>query len=110
MGDQRRNRLPPPAASRRENDSTRCSERSPRDFFYRNVDEEAMQISRWMSVLYFVTALAAPVLLYAGPDVLSPAAPAIANAALDGRFTLHPHTACKASATATRPSTPAARC
>ena len=69
-----------------------------------------MDVSRWLSVLYFVTALAAPVLLYAGPDTLSPAAPAIANAALDGRFTLHPQPACKATTAAKARVTPGKRC
>ena len=59
-----------------------------------------MHASRWMSILYFVTLLGAPVLLYVGPDVLSPAAPAIANAALDGRFTFDAHAACKAATAA----------
>lgn len=70
-----------------------------------------MHVSRWMSVLYFVTALAAPVLVYFGPDVLSPAAPAIANAALDGRFAFDAHAACKAATAAARiPSAVGRRC
>ena len=54
-----------------------------------DVEQRSRRVSRWMSILYLATALAAPVLLYFGPDVLSPTAPAIANAALDGRFTMH---------------------
>ena len=38
--------------------------------------------------LYLIVALAAPLVVYFGPDVLSPAAPAIATAAADGRFSL----------------------
>ena len=62
-----------------------------------DVEEDSRRVSRWVSILYFVVALAAPLLLYFGPDVLSPTAPAIANAALDGRFTVHRHAACDAS-------------
>jgi len=44
--------------------------------------------SRWVAAIYFVIALATPFLLYAGPEVLSPAAPAIADHAVDGSFAL----------------------
>ena len=43
---------------------------------------------RLAAAVYFVIALATPFLLYAGPDVLSPAAPAIADHAADGTFSL----------------------
>ena len=49
--------------------------------------------SRWIAALYFVIAIATPFLLYAGPDVLSPAVPAIADHAVDGSFALSLHTA-----------------
>jgi len=48
--------------------------------------------SRWIAALYFVIAIATPFLLYAGPDVLSPAVPAIADHAADGSFALPLHT------------------
>jgi hypothetical protein len=44
--------------------------------------------SRWVAAVYFMIALATPFLLYAGPEVLSPAAPAIASHAVDGTFAL----------------------
>jgi hypothetical protein len=44
---------------------------------------------RWVTLLYVVVALAAPLIMYAGPDVLSPAAPVIADDALDGALSLH---------------------
>jgi len=61
-----------------------------------NVEEQSRRVSRWVSILYLVAALATPLLLYFGPDVSSPTAPAIANAALDGRLTMHPAPACAA--------------
>lgn len=61
-----------------------------------NVEANSRRLSRWMSILYVATALATPLFLYFGPDVLSPTAPAIANAALDGHFTMHPDVACNA--------------
>ncbi len=44
---------------------------------------------RWVAFVYFVVALAAPVLVYSGPDVLSPVAPVIAGEALDGDLPAH---------------------
>jgi hypothetical protein len=61
---------------------------------YSRAEEQSSRISRWTSVLYVMIALATPVLLYFGPDVLAPTVPAIANAALDGRFTAYRHPAC----------------
>lgn len=75
-----------------------------------NVEEDSRRVSRWVSILYLVTALAAPLLLYFGPDVLSPAAPAIANAALDGRFTVHRRATCDATRSRTPPVRTTARC
>ena len=72
---------------------------------YSHADEQSTRVSRWTSVLYLMTALATPLLLYFGPDVLSPAAPAIANAALDGRFSVHRHPACVAARNDTRAAT-----
>ncbi len=42
--------------------------------------------TRWVAAIYFIIALATPLLLYAGPEVLSPAAPVIADHAIDGTF------------------------
>ena len=72
---------------------------------YSHADEQSTRVSRWTSVLCLMTALATPLLLYFGPDVLSPAAPAIANAALDGRFSVHRHPACVAARNDTRAAT-----
>ena len=54
-------------------------------FFAKSVRDRA---SCWVAAIYFVIALATPFLLYAGPEVLSPAAPAIAARAVDGSFAL----------------------
>lgn len=59
-------------------------------FAFRHAKERA---SRWIVALYFIIAIATPFLLYAGPDVLSPAVPAIADHAVDGSFALSLHTA-----------------
>jgi hypothetical protein len=58
-----------------------------------HAEEQSSRLSRWTSAVYLITALATPLLLYFGPDVLSPTTPAIANAALDGRFAVHRHPA-----------------
>lgn len=57
-------------------------------------EREARRFSRWMSILYLAVALVAPLAIFSGPDVLSPTAPAIANAALDGHFAIHRERAC----------------
>jgi hypothetical protein len=51
-----------------------------------DTERQSMRVSRWTSLLYLVVALAAPVLVYSGPDVLSPSAEVIADAALVGHF------------------------
>ena len=43
--------------------------------------------SRWVVLIYLIVALGAPLLVYAGPELM-PAAPLIADKALDGQFTL----------------------
>ncbi|MGE5169848.1 MAG: hypothetical protein ACM3JC_05690 [Rudaea sp.] len=58
---------------------------TPRGFLF---ERHGRGLSRLTSALYLIVALAAPFLLYFGPDVLSPAAPVIAAAAADGRLTL----------------------
>lgn len=73
---------------------------------YSNTEKESTRISRFTSILYLVVALAAPVLVYSGPDVLSPSAPAIADAALAGRFTVHRHAACTAKDASPNRTTP----
>jgi hypothetical protein len=47
---------------------------------------------RWVTLIYVVVALGAPLLVYAGPDVMSPTAPLIADKALDGKLTMRIHT------------------
>lgn len=47
------------------------------------------RMSHLTSIVYLVVALAAPLIVYFGPDVLSPTAPVVANAALAGQFALH---------------------
>ena len=39
----------------------------------------------------FGNALATPIIVYAGPDVMSPAVPVIADAATEGNLALGPH-------------------
>jgi hypothetical protein len=58
---------------------------APRGFL---LERRPRRLSRLTLALYLVVALAAPLVVYFGPDVLSPAAPAIATAAADGRFSL----------------------
>ena len=61
-----------------------------RESGYSHAEEDSTRMSRWASILYLFFALAAPVLVYFGPDVMSPAAPVIANQALDGHLSFHP--------------------
>lgn len=84
----------------RSDGDTAMAKRSP--IGASGVEQQWQRVSRWMSILYVVTALATPALLYFGPDVLSPAVPAIANAALDGRLALHPGATCKATTATTK--------
>jgi hypothetical protein len=42
-----------------------------------------------VSLIYVAVALATPLLIYAGPDVMSPAATVIAGKALDGDIPIH---------------------
>jgi hypothetical protein len=51
-------------------------------------ERRSRRLSRVTSALYVIVTLAAPLVVYFGPDVLSPAAPAIATAAADGRLSL----------------------
>jgi hypothetical protein len=44
---------------------------------------------RWVAFVYLIVALAAPQLVYSGPDVLSPVVPVIAGEALDGDLPAH---------------------
>ena len=52
-------------------------------------EERLTRVSKWTSILYVVIALATPLLVYSGPDVMSPATAAFANAAIDGHLSLH---------------------
>ena len=56
---------------------------------YSHAEEQSTRVSKWTSIIYLVIALAAPLLVYSGPDVMSPATPAFANAAIEGQLTLH---------------------
>jgi hypothetical protein len=56
---------------------------------YSHAEEQSTRVSRWASIVYLAIALAAPVLVYSGPDVMSPATPAFAAAAIDGHLSLH---------------------
>ena len=58
---------------------------------FRSRADASSRLSRWVVVIYIVAALAAPLLMYAGPEVMSPAAPVIADKALDGEFTVRLH-------------------
>jgi hypothetical protein len=49
----------------------------------------ASRMSRWAWVLYVAMALVTPLVVYSGPDVMTPAASTIADAALDGHLSLH---------------------
>lgn len=61
----------------------------PAEREYSHSEEESRRVSKWMSVLYVAIALAAPLVVYSGPDVMSSATPAIANAAIEGKLSLH---------------------
>ncbi|HEX6138760.1 MAG TPA: hypothetical protein VF059_13990 [Casimicrobiaceae bacterium] len=52
-------------------------------------EEQANRVSKWIAAVYVAVALATPVLVYSGPDVMTPTAPAIAEAALDGHLTMN---------------------
>ena len=56
---------------------------------YSHAEEDSARVSRWTSIVYLIVALAAPALVYFGPDVMSPAAPVIATQALDGHLAIH---------------------
>jgi hypothetical protein len=71
------------------------------------LDAPSTRSSRLTIVVYVLLALAAPVFVHWGPDVLSPTAAAIANAALDGRL-VPPHPLCAAAKTFTARRAPAA--
>jgi hypothetical protein len=58
---------------------------------FRSRPDAPSRLSRWVVVIYIVAALAAPLLMYAGPEVMSPAAPMIADKALDGEFSVRLH-------------------
>jgi hypothetical protein len=51
----------------------------------------SFRTGRWVTLIYVVVALGAPLLVYAGPDVMSPTAPLIADKALDGELTMRIH-------------------
>ena len=47
--------------------------------------------ARWAAIVYVALALATPIIVYAGPDVMSPAVPVIADAAAEGHLALRPY-------------------
>jgi hypothetical protein len=51
--------------------------------------EPSKRVTRWATILYLAMALATPLLVYAGPSVMSPMEPMIADAAIDGQFSFH---------------------
>jgi hypothetical protein len=57
-----------------------------------SAEQRSRRVSRWAVVALIVVALATPFLLYTGPDVMSPAAPVIADEALEGHLSLHAYT------------------
>ena len=58
-----------------------------------HTDPAARRGARWVVVALVAVALATPLLLYSGPDVMYPAAPVIADEALEGHLSLHAYTA-----------------
>lgn len=72
---------------------------------YSHAEEQSMRVSKWTSIVYLVIVLATPVLVYSGPDVMSPATPAIADAAIDGHLSLRRDAWCRPApvAAATKP-------
>jgi hypothetical protein len=86
---------------------SRRGERAESD--YSLAEEHSTRVSKWTSILYLAIALATPVLVYSGPDVMSPATPAFANAAIDGHLTLHRLAPCPAKSPCPAASVPAAR-
>ena len=71
---------------------SRRGERAESD--YSLAEEHSTRVAKWTSILYLAIALATPVLVYSGPDVMSPATTALANAAIDGHLTLRRHAPC----------------
>ena len=73
---------------------------APRGFLF---ERRSRRLSRLSLALYLIVAVAAPLVVYCGPDVLSPAAPVIATAAADGRFSLRASNQHALDATSVRP-------
>lgn len=59
--------------------------------FFRAYASKATRGSRWVAIIYVVVALATPLLMVAGPEVMPPAAPVIADKALDGALAAQLH-------------------
>ncbi len=55
-------------------------------------DRSTRRGARWVVVALVAVALATPLLLYSGPDLMYPAAPVIADEALEGHLSLHAYT------------------
>jgi hypothetical protein len=58
-----------------------------------NADPATRRGARWVVVALVTVLLATPLLLYKGPDVMYPAAPVIADEALEGHLSLHAYAA-----------------
>ena len=52
-------------------------------------DEGSRRLSRWAVIALIVVALATPLLIYGGPDLMYPVAPVIADEAIEGHLSLH---------------------
>ena len=57
-----------------------------------HADSATRRGARWVVVALVAVALATPLLLYNGPDLMYPAAPVIADEALEGHLSLHVYT------------------
>jgi hypothetical protein len=58
-----------------------------------HADRSNRRGARWVVVALIAVALATPLLIYSGFDVMYPAAPVIADEALEGHLSLHAYTA-----------------
>ena len=57
-----------------------------------SAESGSRRAARWVVAALIAVALATPLLIYSGPDVMYPAAPVIADEALEGHLSLHAYT------------------
>jgi hypothetical protein len=57
-----------------------------------SAESRSRRAARWVVAALIAVALATPLLIYSGPDVMYPAAPVIADEALEGHLSLHAYT------------------